>query len=238
MNPQLDLLLKIQAHEIKINEHEHEKRKLPSRKLLSEIIADVNSMQEVYAKAESVVVKIEQTCEALKKNCEVNTKRLVADEKKISSMPDDTPLEEVERLIQDVASFKKIEARMSDELNTMKVQLDKASDIATEIGKKINLRKQEYDKVKPEYDKQVADIDAKIQTLQNEIAQLEKQVDAAILTRYKAAKAKINKSPLYEIKTQNCKQCGNPISANTKKKASSELFAECEHCGALLYFKQ
>lgn len=238
MNPQLDLLLKIQAHEIKINEHEHEKRKLPSRKLLSEIIADVNSMQEVYAKAESVVTKIEQTCEALKKNCEVNTKRLVADEKKISSMPDDTPLEEVERLILDVASFKKIEARMSEELNTMKVQLDKASEIATEIGKKINLRKQEYDKIKPEYDKQVADIDAKIQALQSDIAQLEKQVDAAILSRYKAAKTKLNKSPMYEIKGTNCKNCNHAYSSSVKRIASTDLFAECEHCGALLYFKQ
>ncbi len=238
MNPQLDLLLKIQANEIKINECEHEKRKLPTRKLLSEIISDVNSMQEVYAKAESLVNKIEQTYGALKKNCEVNSKRLVADEKKALELSDDAPIEELDRLIADIASFRKIEEKMSEELKTMKEQLEKASNVATEIGKKINQRKTEYDTIKPEYDKLVADIDVKIAEHQAAISQLEPQVDATVMKQYKAAKSKINKSPLYEIKSASCKNCGTAISDSVKKKASAELFVACEHCGALLYTRK
>lgn len=237
MNPQLELLLKIQANEIKINEYEHEKRKLPSRKLLSEIIADVNSMQEVYTKAESVVNKIEQTYIALKKNCDLNAKRLVDAEKKILSLNNDTPIEEVDKLIAEITSFGNVEARMSEELKTMKQQLEKASSIATEIGKKINQRKLEYDKVKPEYDSLVSSIDAKIADIQAAIAQIEAQVEPEILNTYKAAKAKVNKSPMYEIKSTICKCCGNPIDTAVKQKASKELFAECS-CGALLYVRK
>lgn len=236
MNPQLELLLKIQANEIKINECEHEKRKLPSRKLLSEIIADVNSMQEVYSKAESVVNKIDQTYVALKKNCDLNIKRLNEDEKKVLELSDDTSLEEIDKLIAEITSFGNIEARMSEELKTMKQQLEKASSIATEIGKKINQRKLEYDKVKPEYDALVASIDAKIAEIQAAIAPLEAQVEPELLEKYKSAKAKINRSPMYEIKSTVCKCCGNAIDTSVKQKASKEIFAECA-CGALLYVR-
>ncbi len=237
MNPQLELLLKIQANEIKISEYEHEKRKLPSRKLLSEIIADVNSMQEIYAKAESVVNKIEQTYVALKKNCDLNAKRLIEDEKKVLALSDDTPIEDVDKLIAEITSFCNVEARMSEELKTMKLQLEKASSIATEIGKKINQRKLEYDKVKPEYDSLVASIDAKITDIQPVISQLEAQVEPEILEKFKSARAKLNKSPMYEIKSTVCKCCGNTIDASIKQQASKELFAECP-CGALLYVRK
>lgn len=236
MNPQLELLLKIQANEIKINECEHEKRKLPSRKLLSEIIADVNSMQEVYSKAESVVNKIDQTYLALKKNCDLNSKRLIEDEKKVLELPDDVKLDEIDKLIAEITSFANVEARMSEELKTMKQQLEKASSIATEIGKKINQRKLDYDKVKPEYDSQVTSFDEKIAEYQNVISQLEKQVEPDILEKYKSAKTKINRSPMYEIKSTICKCCGNPIDAQVKQKAQKEIFAECA-CGALLYVR-
>lgn len=236
MNPQLELLLKIQANEIKINECEHEKRKLPSRKLLSEIIADVNSMQEVYSKAESVVNKIDQTYVALKKNCDLNIKRLNEDEKKVLEISDDTSLEEIDKLIAEITSFGNVEARMSEELKTMKQQLEKASSIATEIGKKINQRKLEYDKVKPEYDALVASIDAKIAEIHAAIAPLEAQVEPELLEKYKSAKAKINRSPMYEIKSTVCKCCGNTIDVAVKQKASKEIFAECA-CGALLYVR-
>lgn len=236
MNPQLELLLKIQANEIKINECEHEKRKLPSRKLLSEIIADVNSMQEVYSKAESVVNKIDQTYLALKKNCDLNSKRLIEDEKKVLELPDDVKLDEIDKLIAEITSFANVEARMSEELKTMKQQLEKASSIATEIGKKINQRKLDYDKVKPEYDSQVTSFDEKIAEYQNVISQLEKQVEPDILEKYKSAKTKINRSPMYEIKSTICKCCGNPIDAQVKQKTQKEIFAECA-CGALLYVR-
>lgn len=236
MNPQLELLLKIQANEIKINECEHEKRKLPSRKLLSEIIADVNSMQEVYSKAESVVNKIDQTYIALKKNCDLNAKRLIEDEKKVLELSDDATLEEIDKLIAEITSFGNVEARMSEELKTMKQQLEKASSIATEIGKKINQRKLEYDKVKPEYDSLVASINSKIAEIQAATAPIEEQVEPEILEKYKAAKAKINRSPMYEIKSTVCKCCGNAIDPAVKQKASKEIFAECA-CGALLYVR-
>lgn len=236
MNPQLELLLKIQANEIKINEYEHEKRKLPSRKLLSEIIADVNSMQEVYSKAESVVNKIDQTYVALKKNCDLNAKRLSEDEKKVLDLPDDTSIEEIDKLIAEITSFANLESRMSEELKTMKQQLEKAASIAMEIGKKINQRKLEYDKIKPEYDALVASIDAKIADIQTATTPIEEQVEPEILEKYKSAKAKINRSPMYEIKSTVCKCCGNTIDTALKQKASKEIFAECS-CGALLYVR-
>ncbi len=235
MNPQLDLLLKIQNYEIKINSIEHDKRALPIRKTLSKIVADVNSLQEAYARAESVVLKIEQTCEALKKNCEINTKRLAADEKKLEEIGDTATPEEIDSLIADIVSFPQIEEKMAHELVTMKQQLEKASQMALEIGKSINQSKQEYDKIKPEYDRQTADSDAKIAELKAAIAELEPQVDKDLLARYRAAKAKINRSPLYELKTNSCRACNTPISANVKNKVASDIFVECEKCGALLY---
>ena len=121
------------------------------------------------------------------------------------------------------------------ELEKIKKQLEKASKMAAEIGKNITQRKQTYDKLKPEYDKLVAEIDVKINAEKKSAGEIEKNVDAVLLRRYKSAESKLNRPPLFELTGDSCRGCNMSISNIVKKKAASEIFVECENCGALLY---
>ena len=76
MNQQLELLLKIQSIEIKIADYEGEKKKLPIRKQISDIINEVNSMQEMYSRTEEVVEKIEQNFSDMQKQYSQYTKKI------------------------------------------------------------------------------------------------------------------------------------------------------------------
>lgn len=235
MNPQLELLLKIQSIETRIIGYESEKKKLPVRKQLSEIVAEVNSMQDMYSRTESVVVKIEQDCGELKKLYDQCLKKYDSAQKKLTEVNDDTPMEEIDQLISGISSVRHCAEKKNAELEKMKKQLEKASKMATEIGKNISQRKLTYDKLKPEYDKLVAEIDVKIDAEKHSVDELEKNVDAVLLKRYRSAKSKLNRPPLFELTGGSCRGCNMAISNIVKKKAASEIFVECENCGALLY---
>ena len=235
MNPQLELLLKIQSIEMRIAGYEDEKKKLPVRKQLSEIIADVNSMQDMYSRTESVVAKMEQNCNELKKLYEQCLKKYDSVQKKFEAVSDDTPTEEIEQMLSGIASVRHSAEKKNAELAKIKQQLEKASKMATEIGKNINQRKQVYDKLKPEYDKLVAEIDEKINNEKISAKEIEKDVDEGLLKRYKSAESKLNRPPLFELRGSSCRGCNMAISNVVKKKVASEVFVECENCGALLY---
>lgn len=235
MNPQLELLLKIQSIETKIIGYENEKKKLPVRKQLSEIIAEVNSMQDMYSRTENVVVKMERDCGELEKLYEQCLKKYDSVQKKFTEVGDDAPMNEIEQMMSGITSVRHCAEKKNAELEKIKKQLEKASKMAAEIGKNITQRKQTYDKLKPEYDKLVAEIDVKINAEKKSAGEIEKKVDAVLLRRYKSAESKLNRPPLFELTGDSCRGCNMSISNIVKKKAASEIFVECENCGALLY---
>lgn len=235
MNPQLELLLKIQSIETKIADFENEKKKLPIRKQISEIINDVNSMQDMYSRTEGVVTKIEQNCEDIKKSYEQYIEKYNTAQKRYEALGDDAPMEELEAILSGITSVRQSAEKKNAELSKMKQQLEKASKMATEIGKTINQRKQSYDKLKPEYDRLVSEIDVKINEEKASVKEIEKDVDEALMRRYKTAKSKLNRPPLFELTGNSCKGCNMSISNIVKKRVSTEIFVECENCGGLLY---
>ena len=238
MNSQLELLLEIQEIENKIASYEEDKKKMPVRKQLSEIIADVNSMQEMYAKTESVVIKIEKNCEEIKRSYEQQTKRFEDLRSKLEKITDEASVTEVENLLSEIANIRQFAEKKEAEFMKMKQQLEKASKMATDIGKTINQRKQTYDQIKPEYDKLASEIDTKINEQKALVKEKEVKVDESLLKRYRAAKSKLNRAPLFELKGNTCKGCNMSISNMMKKKVSSDVFVECENCGGLLYIAE
>ncbi len=238
MNPQLDLLLKIQALEVKIAGFESEKKKLPIRKQLSEIINEVNSMQSMYTRTEEVVKKMEENCDQMREAYEQCLKKYESAQKKFEELDDETSMEELEKIISTVASVRRSVEKKAADLAKIKQSLEKASKMATDIGKNITSKKEAYDKIKPEYDKLAAEIDEKIAEEKKGIAEIEKGVDEPILKRYKSARSKLNRPPLFELSGTSCRACNMSLSNVVKKKAASEMFAECENCGALLYIKE
>lgn len=235
MNPQLELLLKIQSIETRIMDYENEKKRLPVRKQLTEIVTEVKSMQDMYSRTESAVIKIEQDCDELNKVYEQCLKKYDSAQKKFAEINDATPAEELDRIISGISSVKHCAEKKNAELEKMKKQLEKASKVAAEIGKNIAQRKLAFDKLKPECDKLVAEIDVKIDAEKHSVAEIEKGVDSILLKKYRSAKSKLNRPPLFELTGNSCRGCNMAISNIVKKKAVSEIFVECENCGALLY---
>lgn len=238
MNSQLELLLKIQAVEIKAAEIDGEKKKLPIRKQIADIVADVNKMKEMYSRTEAAVLQIEQKYEELKKTTVSCEKKLESVKKKLDEINDESSLEDVEKLLSSVSSARQSAEKNSSELAKLKQQLEKASKMAADIADKITQCKQSYDQLKPEYDKLVADIDARVNTEKEKATELAKGVDEALLKRYNNAKAKCNRPPLFKVTGDGCRCCNMEISNVVKKKVAQDLFAECENCGALLYIEQ
>lgn len=238
MDPQLELLLKIQATEMNAAAIESEKKKLPIRKQIGEIVADVNKMQEMYSRTEAAVLQIEQKYEELKKLSASYEKKLDTVKKKFDEINDESSTEEVEKLISTVNSVRQSSEKNANELSKMKQQLEKASKMASDIAKTISQRKQSYDQLKPEYDKAVAEIDERVNTEKAKAAELEKGADEQLLKRYKAARAKCNRPPLFEVTGESCRCCNMGLSNIVKKKVTQDIFTECENCGALLYIKQ
>ncbi len=238
MNPQLELLLKIQGLELKIAGYESEKKKLPIRKQLSEIINEVNSMQSMYTRTEDIVKKMEGDCEELRQTYEQCLKKYESAQKKFSELDDEAPMEEIDKIISTISSVRRSAEKKAGELAKIKQNLEKASKMATEIGKSMSAKKEAYDTIKPEYDKLAAQIDEKIAKEKEIIAQIEKDVNEPVLKRYKSARSKLNKPPLYELGGTSCRCCNMSLSNVVKKKAASEMFAECENCGALLYINE
>ncbi len=218
-----------------MGELEGNKKKLPIRKQITDIVAEVNSMQEMYQRTESVVLKMEQSYAEIKKSCNSLTKKLEAAMKQLEELPDDASPEMADQIGESVVSIKTSAEKKTNELSKMKAQLEKASKMALEIGKTINQRKQTYDTLKPDYDKQVAQIDAEIAKKKAEVEELEKTVDDVLMKKYKSAKAKLNKPPLFELTGSSCKCCNMSLTGGGKKNTSNGLFGECENCGALLY---
>ena len=66
MNQQLMLLLQMQDIDKEVIALEKEKKKLPIRKQLSEVISEVTQLKEKYTKTEEFVTKAEAACDTLK----------------------------------------------------------------------------------------------------------------------------------------------------------------------------
>lgn len=238
MNQQLDLLLKIQSIEVKIADLESEKKRLPIRKQISEIVSDANSLQEVYTRTEGHVEKVENDIAELQKQYAQYVKKLESAEKRLEELSDDAPVADIDKIMSMVVSVRKSAEKRGAEITKMKQTLAKAAKMASEIGKSIIQKRKAYDELKPEYDKLVSEIDGKIKEQQGDISEIEKNVESAYLKRYKSAHAKLNKPPLYELASGSCRCCNMAISNIVKKKAGADIFVECENCGALLYIAE
>ncbi len=238
MNQQLMLLLQMQDIDKEVIALEKEKKKLPIRKQLSEVISEVTQLKEKYTKTEEFVTKAEAACDTLKTTYQQYDKKIAGLQKDYGELSAQESVESLEKLLADVTALRHMADKKTQEIAKIKQQLDKGAKLAYEIGKSINQKKETYDTLKAEYDATVAKLDESVQEKMQQLKQVEKQIDADLVKRYYAAKAKLNRPPIYELVGTTCRGCNMSLSNAFAKKASQQLLSECENCGCLLYTKE
>ena len=238
MNQQLVLLLQMQDLDKEALALENQKKKLPIRKQLSDVISEVTQLSEKYAKTEEFTVKAEAAVATLKQTYQQYDKKIAALQNAFSTLSPDESIDQLEKLLSDVTALRHAAEKKLQEIAKLCQQLDKSTKLAQEIGKNINQKKETYVALKAEYDAAVKEVEASVQEKKKEMEKLEKDIDPDLLKRYKAARAKLNRPPIYELVGTTCRGCNMSLSNAFAKKASAAVLVECENCGCLLYTKE
>lgn len=142
----------------------------------------------------------------------------------------------------DISFYQRSAQQLTDSLKSLKGEVNNLIAVAKEtqeeylaLKKKVLAAQKQYPELKnayQEYKKTRQDAAAKVTA---ELESIAKDIDEAVLKKYKAKRAERIFPILCEIKSDRCSKCGMELSLADKEVVSAGRVVECENCHRFLY---
>jgi len=203
------------------------------KEIMNKMISYVKDAQNLSNTIESKAGKLVNDYLNLKKNYEVNTKKV---ETLTSNMPKNE--EELKRAY---ATINTLSSELFMIERNLNIVLGKAKECLKEFETTKNnviKARSKHKASKENYEKLLSETEPKINEIKTQMKLLEKDINPALLEKYKTMKND-NIFPVYVplLDGKACYGCRMEVASSKLNKLSSEPFITCEHCGRLIFKK-
>ena len=201
------------------------------KEIMNKMISYVKEAQNVSNGIENKASKVVNDYTSLKKNYEANAK-------KVEALTANLP-KGADELKSAYAQINTLSSELFMIERNLNILIGKAKDLLKEfeVTKNNVIKARSKHKVSKEnYEKLIADNEPKIAEIRAQMKSLEKEIDSALLEKYKAMKND-NIFPVYVplLEGKACHGCRMEVASSKLNKLSTEQFITCEHCGRLIF---
>ena len=124
---------------------------------------------------------------------------------------------------------------LSSQLAKLGEEMQKVLAEYASLKAKTKSAKLQYEEFGKKYNELKASKKAERDAIESELISLEKDIDKALIERYKAKRAMKIFPIVYPVKEKNCGGCNMELSLTELSKLKGGAIVDCEQCGRLLY---
>ena len=231
---QLDTLWKFMQVDMEADRFENQMRQSPNRQKLVKARDFLKDQQANMKKLENDVAVMQDRLEAV----EDEASRLEKVLEGLTETYENNPpanAEEAQKQAEAVAKLFETLQRYEAELTKMRKDADTKDRQQKEIRVRAAKTKIEFDQLKVEYDKEFKADTAKLQQMRANTEQEAKNVDAALLAKYRSIKQHCT-PPMAKLVNGQCSGCFMSLpSATLLDIRNGDRLVECDNCGRILY---
>ncbi len=231
---QLDTLWKFMQVDMEADRFENQMRQSPNRQKLVKARDFLKDQQANMKKLENDVAVMQDRLEAV----EDEASRLEKVLEGLTETYENNPpanAEEAQKQAEAVAKLFETLQRYEAELTKMRKDADTKDRQQKEIRVRAAKTKIEFDQLKVEYDKEFKADTAKLQQMRANTEQEAKNVDAAMLAKYRSIKQHCT-PPMAKLVNGQCSGCFMSLpSATLLDIRNGDRIVECDNCGRILY---
>lgn len=231
---QLDTLWKFMQVDMEADRFENQMRQSPNRQKLVKARDFLKDQQANMKKLENDVAVMQDRLEAV----EDEASRLEKVLEGLTETYENNPpanAEEAQKQAEAVAKLFETLQRYEAELTKMRKDADTKDRQQKEIRVRAAKTKIEFDQLKVEYDKEFKADTSKLQQMRANTEQEAKNVDAALLAKYRSIKQHCT-PPMAKLVNGQCSGCFMSLpSATLLDIRNGDRLVECDNCGRILY---
>lgn len=220
-------ILKHQKKDLELIRLQRELETLPSKKVVSDMVALVKELQ-------GTSVSLEKQAGVLKKSYDDCVKELAMLNEKLDSFDDSVDMKT------GIATLTKINNVIINLQNKISKLQNKIKDILKQFDsakKKVVMAKQKHKQAKEEVEKKETELNVKIESIKKELSEERKHIDSKLLAKYDELKAD-NVMPVFVYMIENsCGGCRIGLSAKMLETIKGANHVECDHCRRIIINK-
>ena len=231
---QLDTLWKFMQVDMEADGFESRMRQSPNRQKLVKARDFLKDQQANMKKLENDVAVMQDRLEAVEDEAERLEKVLEGLTETYESNPP-ANAEDAQKQAEAVAKLLDTLQHYEAELTKMRKDADTKDRQQKEIRVRAAKTKMEFDQLKLEYDKEFKAATAKLQEMRAHTEQEAKNVDPALLAKYRSIKQHCT-PPMAKLVNGQCSGCFMSLpSATLLDIRNGDRIVECDNCGRILY---
>lgn len=237
MDQQVQLLWQYQEVDLQVAGVERKLRASATRKKLVEARDYLLNSQNRMKKMEADAGELRINFDAVRKRYEYQYNELNSLAHYIGEGDRGTTLQEVEQMRKELVEIQNNLTRSERDLQQIVERLEKIQSTVGKIAATVPKAKRDYTQFKEVYDKEAAVIAQETAPFRMKMAELEKQINPKLMTRYKSIK-KTRVNPLAPLRDNRCTGCNMELpSVALKKVTESDAPLDCENCGRMLFIE-
>jgi uncharacterized protein len=233
MLQQIELLLKYQEADMKLDRFEAKLKKSETRSQLMKVREYLSKQQDFVQSAEQRTDGLKTRLGEMAQEYEEMLKNTDENEKAIEALDHDD-IQQVNKCLKSAERLISLSIKKRKEMESILVSLDDMEKNMQHIRANYPKAKKEFDDLKGKYNAELAASQDELDALKNAVKELEKGIDKSLLERYKRIKQ--NKPmPVAKVVMEKCSGCNMEIpSLISRKLREAQGIIECENCGRIL----
>ena len=220
-------ILRYQKKDLELIKAQRELETLPSKKVVSDMVALVKELQ-------GTSISLEKQAGVLIKSYDDYVKELAELNSKLDEFDDSVDMKN------GIATLTKFNNAIINLQNKISKLHDKMGDVLKQFDnakKKVVMAKQKHKQAKEEVANKEAVLNSKIELIKKEQAETRKHIDSKLIKKYDELKAD-NVMPVFVQKIENsCGGCRIGLSAKMLEALKGANHVECEHCRRIIINK-
>ncbi|MDP2892229.1 MAG: C4-type zinc ribbon domain-containing protein [Bacillota bacterium] len=233
MLKQIELLLKYQEADMKLDRFEAKLKISETRKQLMKVRDYLAKQQDFVQSAEQKTLDMQKRLSELSEEHEEMLKNLTENDELLQGIDHEDALQ-VGKCVKNADRLVSLCQKKRKEIDTISSSLDEMEKNMQLVRTNYPKAKKEFDELKGKYNEELTVAQDELSTLKNIVKKLEKGIDKALLEKYMSIK-KNKPMPVARVVMEKCSGCNMEVpSLVSRKLKEAKGIIECENCGRIL----
>ncbi|HEX7096254.1 MAG TPA: C4-type zinc ribbon domain-containing protein [Acidimicrobiales bacterium] len=236
MSESLTVLLELQEHDTRADQHRHRRASLPQRAELAAIERELASIDADVARVSAARDALAREEKRIEDEAASVAAKAAAEDKRLYSGTV-TAAKELQSIQDEIAALQRRQRALEDEALELMVQIEPLDEeLAAHRARRDEVAAR-ADDLRARLRELEAEIDAQLAQLDAERGAIVERVDAPILAEYESLRARLGGVAVAKLEAGSCRGCHLQLSAvelDRIKKIPRNEIVHCEECGRIL----